>query len=187
MTQHCVSDSQTPLTTFQMTMSQIFSPLVDKCVIVNLDDILIYSETRAHHLKDLEAVFTLLREHRLLTKGYECNFLEYRLEFLGHVISTKGVEVDPRKIETVQTWLPSSNLLQLQSFLGFVNYVQRPNMVGVTALLTELMRKGTKYKKGEKEQSAFSELSPYPSHCQSPPFIRKQTGKKGIGTGRGIT
>ncbi|GJP32701.1 hypothetical protein CLOM_g17302, partial [Closterium sp. NIES-68] len=86
-------------TTFQMIMSQIFSSLVDKCVLVYLDDIVIYNETREQQLKDLEAVFTLLQEHRLLMKGSKC-------EFLGHVISTKGVEVDPRKIETAQAWLP---------------------------------------------------------------------------------
>ncbi|GJP31580.1 hypothetical protein CLOM_g13576 [Closterium sp. NIES-68] len=85
--------------TFQITMNLIFSSLVDKCVIVYLDNILIYSETRE---QDLEAVFTLLHEHRLLTKGSKCEFSKDRLEFLGRVISTKGVELDPRKIETVQ-------------------------------------------------------------------------------------
>ncbi|GJP78721.1 hypothetical protein CLOP_g8991, partial [Closterium sp. NIES-67] len=92
--------------------------LVDKCVIVNLDNIMIYSETREQYLKDLEAVFTLLQEHRLLTKGLKCEFLKDRLEFIGHVISTKGVEVDPRKIKTVQAWLPPKNLQELQRFLG---------------------------------------------------------------------
>ncbi|GJP58576.1 hypothetical protein CLOP_g454, partial [Closterium sp. NIES-67] len=65
--------------TFQITMNLIFSSLVDKCVILYLDDILIYSETREQHLKDLEAVFTLLLEHRLLTKGSKCEFLKDKL------------------------------------------------------------------------------------------------------------
>ncbi|GJP48081.1 hypothetical protein CLOM_g7362 [Closterium sp. NIES-68] len=89
------------LATFQMTMNQIFSSLVDKCVIVYLDDILIYSETREQQLKGLGAFFTLLQVHRLLAKGSKCEFLQDYLEFLIHVISTKGVEVDPRKIEIV--------------------------------------------------------------------------------------
>ncbi|GJP41677.1 hypothetical protein CLOM_g1318, partial [Closterium sp. NIES-68] len=114
------------------TINHIFSSLIDKCVIVQLDDILVYSETREQHLNDLEAVFTLLQEHRLLTKGSKCEFLTDRLEFLGHVISTKGVKVNPRKIETVQAWLPPMKLLELQSFIGFVNYVWRfiPKMGG---------------------------------------------------------
>ncbi|GJP33961.1 hypothetical protein CLOM_g18449, partial [Closterium sp. NIES-68] len=87
------SDSRTPPPTFQITMNQIFSLLVDKCVIVYLDDIPIYSEIWEQHVKDLKAVFTLLQEHWLLTKGSKCDFLKDRLEFFGHIISTKDVEV----------------------------------------------------------------------------------------------
>ncbi|GJP52866.1 hypothetical protein CLOM_g11952 [Closterium sp. NIES-68] len=82
------------------------------------------------------------------------------LEYLGHVISTKGVEVNPRKIATLQAWLPPTNLQELRRFLGFVNYVRRfiPNMAGVMVPLTDLLRKGTKCMWGEKEQAAFSTL-----------------------------
>ncbi|GJP78276.1 hypothetical protein CLOP_g8600 [Closterium sp. NIES-67] len=132
----------------------IFSSLVDKCVIVYLDDILIYSEVWEQHLKDLEAVFTLLQEHRLLTKGSKCESFKDRLEFLGHVISARGVKVDSHKIETVQAWLPPKNLQELQIFLRFVNYVRRfiPSMVRVTVLLADLMWKGTEYRWGRKSK-----------------------------------
>ncbi|GJP71473.1 hypothetical protein CLOP_g2304 [Closterium sp. NIES-67] len=106
-------------TTFQMTMNPIFSPLIDKCVIVYLDDILIYSEIQEQHFKDIEVVFTLLQEHRLLTTWYKCEGLKDRLEILGHVVLTKGVEVDPRKIETMQAWLLPSNLQELHFFSPF--------------------------------------------------------------------
>ncbi|GJP56412.1 hypothetical protein CLOM_g15473 [Closterium sp. NIES-68] len=103
-------------TSFRKIMDQIFSSLIDKCVIVYLDGILIYSETWKQHLKDLKAVFTLLHEHWLFSKGSKCEFLKGRLGFLRHVISTKVVEVDPKKIETVEAWLPHTNLQDLQSF-----------------------------------------------------------------------
>ncbi|GJP38530.1 hypothetical protein CLOM_g22978, partial [Closterium sp. NIES-68] len=54
---------------FQLTMNEVFRPLLDKCVIVYLDDIRIFSTAREQHLKDLEAVFSLLQQHRLITKG----------------------------------------------------------------------------------------------------------------------
>ncbi|CAI7850637.1 unnamed protein product [Closterium sp. NIES-54] len=77
-------------TTFHMTMNEAFIPLLDKCVIVYLDDILVYSRDKQQHLADLEAVFTVLDKHRLLTKGSKCEFFQDRLEFLGHVISEAG-------------------------------------------------------------------------------------------------
>ncbi|GJP81568.1 hypothetical protein CLOP_g11703 [Closterium sp. NIES-67] len=83
--------------TFQMTMNGVFRELLDKCVIIYLDDILIYSRNREQHLKDLDAVFTLLHKNRLITKGSKCDFLKQELEFLGHVVSTEGVKSTPRK------------------------------------------------------------------------------------------
>ncbi|CAI7772871.1 unnamed protein product [Closterium sp. NIES-53] len=111
--------------TFQMTMNEVFRPLLDKCVIFYLDDILVYSRDKLQHLADLEAVFMVLDEHRLLTKGSKCEFFQDTLEFFGHVISEAGVEIDPKKLDTVKSWHPSTSITELQSFLGFVNYVHR--------------------------------------------------------------
>ncbi|GJP55952.1 hypothetical protein CLOM_g14963 [Closterium sp. NIES-68] len=146
--------------TFQLTMNEIFRPLLDKCVIVYLDDILIFSTTREQHLKDLEAVFSLLQQHRLITRGSKCEFLKQELEFLGHVISIDGVKTDPKKIATIQDWKPSAHLRELQSFLGSVNYVRRliPNMAGVTSPLTDLLKKGKFYELGGEQQAAFDQL-----------------------------
>ncbi|CAI7796308.1 unnamed protein product [Closterium sp. NIES-53] len=146
--------------TFQMTMNEAFCPLLDKCVIVYLDDVLIYSIDRAQHLQDIEAVFKIRSENRLLTKAFKCESLQDRLDFLGHVISADGVEIDPKKIATIQAWHASTNLTELQSFLGFVNYVLLfvSNMAKLTAPLTDLLRKGVEYTWGEKEQAAFSAL-----------------------------
>ncbi|GJP53054.1 hypothetical protein CLOM_g12193 [Closterium sp. NIES-68] len=83
--------------TFQMTMNGIFREFLDKCVIIYLDDILIYSRSMEQHLQDLDAVFTLLHKNRLITKGSKCDFFKQELEFLGHVASTEGVKSTPRK------------------------------------------------------------------------------------------
>ncbi|CAI7850020.1 unnamed protein product [Closterium sp. NIES-53] len=147
-------------TTFQMTMNEAFRPLLDKCVIIYLDDILVYSRDRKQHLADLEAVFIVLVKHRLLTKGSKCEFFQNRLEFLGHVTSEAGVEIDPKKLDTVKAWHPPTNITELQSFLGFVNYVRRfvPDMARLTAPLTDLLRKGVAFTWGEKEHATFSTL-----------------------------
>ncbi|CAI7781367.1 unnamed protein product [Closterium sp. NIES-54] len=93
-----------------MTMNEVFRPLLDKCVIVCLDNILVYSRDKQQHLADLEAVFKVLDEHRLLTKGSKCDFFHDRLEFLGHVISEAGVEIDPKKLDAVKAWHPPANI-----------------------------------------------------------------------------
>ncbi|GJP59615.1 hypothetical protein CLOP_g13138, partial [Closterium sp. NIES-67] len=159
---------RTPLTnapsTFQLTMNEVFRPLLDKCVIVYLDDILIYSTIREHHLKDLEAVFSLLQQHRLITKGSKC-------EFLGHVISIDGVKIDPKKIATIKDWKPPVSLHELQSFLGFVNYVRRfiPNMAGVTSPLTDHLKEGKFYEWGGEQQATFEKLKLF---LTTPPVLR---------------
>ncbi|CAI7778070.1 unnamed protein product [Closterium sp. NIES-53] len=136
-----------PPATIQMTMDEAFCPLLDKYVIMYLDDILIYSPDRAQHLQDIKAVFKILSENCLLTKAFECEFLRDRLEFLGHIILAEGVEIDLKKIATIQAWHAPTNLTELQRFLGFVNYVRRfvPDMAKLTALLTDLLRKGVEY------------------------------------------
>ncbi|GJP83339.1 hypothetical protein CLOP_g13504 [Closterium sp. NIES-67] len=145
--------------TFQMTMNEVFRSLLDKCIIVYLDDILMYSKTREQHLKDLEAFFTLCDQHRLITKGSKCEFLKEELEFLGHIISTEGVHVDPKKIEAVRTWKTPENVKELQQFLGFANYYNRfvPQYAKLAAPLTNLLKKNTPYK-WERHQEAVEQL-----------------------------
>ncbi|CAI7888515.1 unnamed protein product [Closterium sp. NIES-54] len=146
--------------TFQMITNEAFRQLLDKCVIIYLDDILVYSRDKQQHLADLEAVFTVLDKHKLLTKGSKCEFFQDRLEFLGHVISEAGVGIEQKTLDTVKAWQPPTNITELQSFLGFVNYVRQfvPDMARLTAPLTDLLRKGVAFTWGEKEHAAFSTL-----------------------------
>ncbi|CAI7816062.1 unnamed protein product [Closterium sp. NIES-54] len=143
--------------TFQLTMNRVFRDLLDRCVIVYLDDILIFSETREQHLRDLNAVFKRLQENRLITKGSKCEFFKQELEFLGHVISRTGIKIDPAIITTIQEWKSPTNVTELQSFLGFVNYVRRfiPNMAGITGPLTDLLHKDRNFVWGGEAEAAF--------------------------------
>ncbi|GJP42888.1 hypothetical protein CLOM_g2418 [Closterium sp. NIES-68] len=141
--------------TFQITTNGIFRELLDKCVIIYLDNILIYSRSREQHLQDLDA----------------CDFLKQELEFLGHVVSTEGVKIDPKKIKTIHEWKPPSNIKELQSFFGFVNYVSRfiPNMAGLSAPLTDRLKDHDCFWWGEKQQAAFDQLK---IALTSPPVLR---------------
>jgi len=89
---------------FMDYMNRIFRPYLDQFVVVFIDDILIYSESREEHAEHLRVVLGILREHQLYGKLSKCEFWLEEVQFLGHVISAQGIAVDPAKIETVVKW-----------------------------------------------------------------------------------
>ncbi|XP_028763323.1 uncharacterized protein LOC114721630 [Neltuma alba] len=93
---------------FMDYMNRIFRPYLDQFVVVFIDDILIYSKSEEEHRKHLRIVLQILRENKLYAKLSKCEFWLKEVKFLGHVVSAKGVAVDPSKVEAVLKWeLPS--------------------------------------------------------------------------------
>jgi hypothetical protein len=110
---------------FQSTMNKIFQPLLRKSVLVFMDDILVYSATLEDHVKHLEQVFSILQQHEFFVKLSKCVFAQQQLEYLGHVITSKGVATEPSKITAVQQWPVPVNAKQLRGFLGLTGYYRR--------------------------------------------------------------
>src|SRR5690606_25986972 len=98
---------------------------LDKFVIVYLDDILIYSDTFKEHVEHVSKVLELLEANDLYVKGEKCTFHATKVEFLGYEVSIEGIYMDFSKIQALKEWLPPSDILSLQSFLGFANYYRR--------------------------------------------------------------
>ena len=80
---------------FMDLMNRIFRPSLDPFVIMFIDNILIYSDSREEHAKHLRIVLQTLREHRLYAKLSKCQFWLDNVSFLGHIVSVEGVSVDP--------------------------------------------------------------------------------------------
>jgi hypothetical protein len=80
-------------------MNKVFMDELDKCVIVFIDGILVFSKTAEEHEELLRIVMGKLRQHNLYAKFSKCEFWMEEVAFLGHVLSAKGVVVDPSKIE----------------------------------------------------------------------------------------
>src|SRR5919107_959472 len=99
--------------TFQALMQDIFRPLLDKCVIVYLDDILIFSQNETDHKQHIEQVFEILRKNQLYSRTSKCEFFETSVEYLGHVISAEGIATDPKKVEAIKNWPAPTNLKEL--------------------------------------------------------------------------
>jgi hypothetical protein len=88
-------------TTFMCLMNNIFKKLLDRFVLVFIDDILMYSKNREEHEEHLKIVLQVLREHQLYAKLSKCDFFQKQVHYLGHAISEEGVAVDPNKIKAI--------------------------------------------------------------------------------------
>ncbi|GJV24034.1 putative reverse transcriptase domain-containing protein [Tanacetum coccineum] len=87
---------------FMDLMNRVCKPYLDKFVIVFIDDILIYSKTKQEHKEHLKLILELLKKEELYAKFSKCEFWIPKVQFLGHVIDSKGIHVDPAKIESIK-------------------------------------------------------------------------------------
>ncbi|GJR62315.1 putative reverse transcriptase domain-containing protein [Tanacetum coccineum] len=87
---------------FMDLMNRVCKPYLDKFVIVFIDDILIYSKNKEEHGEHLKTILNLLRSEKLYAKFSKCDFWLDSMQFLGHVIDSSGVHVDPAKIKAIK-------------------------------------------------------------------------------------
>ncbi|TYK04606.1 pol protein [Cucumis melo var. makuwa] len=107
---------------FMDLMNRVFKDFLDSFVIVFIDNILIYFKTEAEHEEHLHQILRTLRSNKLYAKFSKCEFWLKKVTFLGHVVSSEGVSVNPAKIEAVTNWPRSSTVSEIRSFLGLAGY-----------------------------------------------------------------
>ncbi|GKB32816.1 putative reverse transcriptase domain-containing protein [Tanacetum coccineum] len=107
---------------FMDLMNRVCRSMLDKSVIVFIDDILVYSKNKEEHEVHLREILETLRKERLYAKFSKCEFWLQEIQFLGHVINSEGLKVDPAKIEAVMNWQDPKNVGEIQSFLGLAGY-----------------------------------------------------------------
>ncbi|GJT99922.1 putative reverse transcriptase domain-containing protein [Tanacetum coccineum] len=93
---------------FMNLMNRVCKPYLDKFVIVFINDILIYSKSKEEHEELLKIILGLLKKEKLYAKFSKCDFWLDSVQFLGHVINSEGVHVDPSKIEAIKNWTTPS-------------------------------------------------------------------------------
>ena len=87
--------------------------------IIYLDDITVFSKTPKEHIERLRGVHIKLVAPSLKLKPKKCEFFKPKIACLGHIVSSKGIETDPKKVEAVKNWTIPRAVTDVQSFLGF--------------------------------------------------------------------
>nr|GFA15298.1 putative reverse transcriptase domain-containing protein [Tanacetum cinerariifolium] len=110
---------------FMDLINRVCKPYLDTFVIVFIDDILIYSKDEKEHKEHLKAILELLKKEELYAKFSMCEFWIPKVQFLGHVIDSHGIHVDPAKIEYVKYWASPKSPTEIRQFLGLAVYYRR--------------------------------------------------------------
>nr|GEY31290.1 putative reverse transcriptase domain-containing protein [Tanacetum cinerariifolium] len=135
-------------------------PYLDKFVIVFIDDILIHSKSKEEHEVHLKLILELLEKEKLFEKFSKCKFWLQEVYFLGHVVNSEGIHVDPNKIKAVKNWKPPKTPTEIRSFLGLARYYRRfiANFLKIEKPLALLTQKNKKFEWGDEQENAFQTL-----------------------------
>jgi len=146
--------------TYQRFMNDVLFDYLDDFCTAYLDDILIYSENELDHQEHVRKVLLRLREAGLQADIKKSEFSVRRTKYLGFIISTEGIEVDPEKTETIRNWEPPTTVRGIQSFLGFCNFYRKfiLNYGRIARPLTALTRKENPFFWDARCRAAFTEL-----------------------------
>ncbi|CCO35895.1 Transposon Ty3-I Gag-Pol polyprotein AltName: Full=Gag3-Pol3 [Rhizoctonia solani AG-1 IB] len=106
---------------FQRFMNNLFRDLLDITVIVYLDNILIFSNSREEHVQHVTEVLSCLQKHNLFCNPSKCVFFLTEVTYIGLVVTPEGISTEQEKVKAIQEWPEPLNVEQVQSFLGFVS------------------------------------------------------------------
>ncbi|GJS37953.1 putative reverse transcriptase domain-containing protein [Tanacetum coccineum] len=145
---------------FMDLMNRVCKPYLDKFVIVFIDDILIYSRNKQEHEEHLKLILELLKKEELYAKFSKCEFWIPKVQFLGHVIDSQGIHVDPAKIESIKDWASPKSPTEIRQFLGLAGYYRRfiEGFSKIAKPMTKLTQKKVKFVWGDKQEAAFQLL-----------------------------
>ena len=145
---------------FQQFMNDIFSDLLDVCVVIYLDDILIYSNNMSEHHRHVKEVLKHLRKAGLYAKAEKYEFHSESVEYLGYILSPSSLTIYNDKVKIIQDWLEPKKVKDIQSFSGFAKFYCQFifNYSDIVIPLTCLIQKDILWKFDFSCQDAFNSL-----------------------------
>ncbi|CAN4123517.1 unnamed protein product [Withania somnifera] len=146
--------------TFMRLMKHILKTLINKCVVIYFNDVLIYSRSLEEHVSHLKQVFDILVKEKLYTNLKKCSFGVEKVVFLGFVVSSQGVEVDEEKVEAIKSWPTPTNASDVWSFHGLASFYRRflKDFSSISSPLTGLIKKDIPFIWGKEQEESFQDL-----------------------------
>ena len=140
--------------TFQSFVNKILAKRLDLCVIVYLDDIVIYSMNREQHIENVKWILQRLKKHKLFINIDKCKWFTDSIDFLRFVVFSKKMQMQEDKIETIQNWPISKNVSEILKFLGLCNFYRRfiKNFSKLALSLTAMLKGSAKLHKKENKR-----------------------------------
>ncbi|EFZ03816.2 reverse transcriptase [Metarhizium robertsii ARSEF 23] len=157
--------------TFQARINEVLRPFLDRFCTAYIDDILIYSNDLASHRLHVKSVLQALEAAGLQLDVRKCEFETTEVKYLGMIISTTGVRMDPAKVDCLVNWETPANVKDVQGFLGFSNFYRRfiKGFSRIVRPLVALTRKLVKWNWTSSCQEAFDTLK---NSFTSAPILR---------------
>ena len=142
---------------FQRTMENLLQGIPRVCVYI--DDVLVTGRTREEHLANLTEVLRRMSTAGMRLKRDKCQFMLPEVHYLGHTVSRKGIQPTQEKIRAIRDAPAPSNVHQLKSFLGLINFYAKflPNLSTLLAPLHCLLQKNRSWSWGADQQHAFKQ------------------------------
>lgn len=144
----------------------IFQEFVDKMIQgikrtgTYIDDTLSGDMVESEHLQTLRKIFKRMREHNFYLTKEKCEFCKPHVEFLGHILSKRGIHTDPNKVSAIESIQHPQNITELKSFLGLVNFYNKfvPNFANNCEPLYRLTRDDIEWQWTKECESAFNQV-----------------------------
>ena len=149
--------------TYQRAMNAIFHQQIRKMVECYVDDIAVKSRTKDDHISDLKVVFDIMQAHQLKMNPTKSFLGVASGKFLGFVVTSTGIHLDPEKVQAIQEMQPPRNLKELRGLQGRLAYIRRfiSNLSGRCQPFGKLMKKGVSFIWDDACQQAFEEIKQY--------------------------
>lgn len=145
---------------FQAYINHALRGLLDDYSTAFMDDILIFSDDLESHRTQVKTVLQRMREHNLQLDISKCDFETTQVTYLGLIISTQGISMDPKKVACVQEWPTPRSVRDVQCFLGFANFYRRfiPEFARLATPLTHLTKKDVSFQWDSTCEESFQSL-----------------------------